>query len=170
MAWHSSSKAVAEARRDVARGAAETEHRVFFVRLVDARRRSACVYSLDLKSDRRTMTGFGQKAAAMVATPSASFSTIEVTRAGVAARHGARFRSRRSAGRCVDSPGWPSGCTPIMLLMTNSRRARPTPSFGSLREVESQLRVADVHHDLDRQLGHRADVQLGDLRNRAGRR
>ena len=32
-------------------------------------------YSLLLKSDRRTMTGLGQKAAAMVATPSASFST-----------------------------------------------------------------------------------------------
>ncbi len=33
-------EAVAEARRDVARGAAEAEHRVFFLRLVAARRRS----------------------------------------------------------------------------------------------------------------------------------
>jgi len=33
------------------------------------------LYSFDLKSDKRTITGFGQKAAAMVATPSVSFST-----------------------------------------------------------------------------------------------
>jgi len=32
-------------------------------------------YSLDLKSDIRTMTFFGQNAAAMVATPSTIFST-----------------------------------------------------------------------------------------------
>lgn len=32
-------------------------------------------YSFDLKSLKRTMTGLGQKAAAMVATPSASFCT-----------------------------------------------------------------------------------------------
>ncbi len=32
-------------------------------------------YSLDLKSERRTMTGFGQNAAAIVAMPSASLST-----------------------------------------------------------------------------------------------
>ena len=32
-------------------------------------------YSFDLKSDRRTITFFGQKAAAMVATPSTIFST-----------------------------------------------------------------------------------------------
>jgi len=36
---------------------------------------SSLKYSLDLKSERRTMTGFGQKAAAMVDTPSTSFST-----------------------------------------------------------------------------------------------
>jgi hypothetical protein len=33
------------------------------------------LYSFDLKSDRRTITGFGQNAAAMVAMPSASLST-----------------------------------------------------------------------------------------------
>jgi hypothetical protein len=33
------------------------------------------LYSLDLKSDSRTITGLGQKAAAMVAMPSASLST-----------------------------------------------------------------------------------------------
>ncbi len=33
------------------------------------------LYSLDLKSDRRTMTGLGQNDAAMVAMPSASLST-----------------------------------------------------------------------------------------------
>ena len=29
----------------------------------------------------------------------------------------------------------------------NSRRARPTPSFGNKRIHESQIRLADVHHN-----------------------
>jgi hypothetical protein len=43
---------------DVARGAAEAQHRVFFFRLVELAA-DQLAYSLDLKSDRRTMTGFG---------------------------------------------------------------------------------------------------------------
>ena len=39
---------------------------------------------------------------------------------------------------------------PIWRLMMNSSRARPTPSLGSCANVERLLRVADVHHDLDR--------------------
>jgi hypothetical protein len=56
---------------DVARGAAEPEHRVLLVRLV-LPPPIRLAYSFDLKSDRRTITGSGAKAAAMVAMPSAS--------------------------------------------------------------------------------------------------
>jgi len=61
------------------------------------------------------------------------------------------------------------GWTPISLLMMNSSRARPTPALGKLRETEGELRIADVHRDLDRDPRHLAALAGRDLeRNRAG--
>ena len=52
--------------------------------------------------------------------------------------------SRHPAHR---SPAAPCGCTPIMRLMMNSRRASPTPRFGNMAKAEGSVRIADVHHD-----------------------
>ena len=51
----------------------------------------------------------------------------------------------------------------MLLLMMNSSRARPTPAVRHLREVERQLRVADVHHDLDRAVRQLAALDFGDF-------
>ena len=40
---------------------------------------------------------------------------------------------------------------------------QPDPGVGHLREVERQLRIADVHHDLDPALGQHATHDLGDF-------
>ena len=47
-----------------------------------------------------------------------------------------------------------------MRLMMNSRRARPTPQLRNPGEVEGAVRVADVHHDLDRDLRQRVQLDL----------
>ncbi|MNW00992.1 hypothetical protein D3C71_1965630 [compost metagenome] len=36
-----------------------------------------------------------------------------------------------SSGLCLSNSSSALGCTPIMRLMMNSRRARPTPAFGN---------------------------------------
>ena len=51
----------------------------------------------------------------------------------------------------------------MLLLMMNSSRARPTPAVRHLREVERHLRIADVHHDLDRRVRQLAALDVGDL-------
>ena len=63
--------------------------------------------------------------------------------------------SRPSGDRPSAAPRSPSvsyrtsaiGWTPIALLMMNSRRARPTPSFGINDERERLVGIRHVHHD-----------------------
>ena len=50
-----------------------------------------------------------------------------------------------------------------MRAMMNSSRARPTPVVGQALEVEREFRIADVHRDLDRRLGHRLERQIDHL-------
>ncbi len=52
---------------------------------------------------------------------------------------------------------------PTFLLMMNSSRARPTPSFGQPAELERELRIADVHHDLGRRRRHPVERDVDDL-------
>ena len=52
---------------------------------------------------------------------------------------------------------------PIWRLMTNSSRARPTPAVRQPGEREGLVRGADVHHDLDADLGHRAELGALDV-------
>ena len=66
---------LAERLADVARRAAKAEHRVLFLGLVArAADQLAVLVALEV-ADSRTITGFGQNAAAIVAMPSASLST-----------------------------------------------------------------------------------------------
>ena len=114
-------------------------------------------YSLDLKSDRRTITGSGAKAAAIVAMPSAELARR--SRAGrVAPPFAPRSRASASGGLVVQSSS-ARGWTPMIRLMMNSSRARPTPLFGSCGKVKGELGIADVHHDVDR--GSGSCVELG---------
>ncbi len=48
--------------------------------------------------------------------------------------------------------------------MMNSRRARAHTGVRQLREVEGTVRVADVHHDLERQVRHGVDGVLLDVK------
>jgi len=66
---------LAELRADISGGATETEHRVFFFRLIPAAADQFAVFVALEVADKRTMTGLGQKAAAIAATPSATRST-----------------------------------------------------------------------------------------------
>ena len=56
---------------------------------------------------------------------------------------------------------------PTFLLMMNSSRASPTPSFGSRLKLECELRVADIHHDLGRRRRHAVERDVDDLEHRA---
>ena len=47
-----------------------------------------------------------------------------------------------------------------MRLMMNSRRASPTPVVRDGGEVEGAVGIADVHHDLDRDLRQRVELDL----------
>ena len=103
-------------------------------------------YSLDLKSDIRTITGWGANAAAMVATPSATRWTKNSRGLAYAATAAATC-SRTVAGqvsRSSSALGW----MPICRLMMNSSRASPTPALRQPGERERLVRGADVHHDL----------------------
>ena len=52
---------------------------------------------------------------------------------------------------------------PTFLLMMNSSRARPTPSFGSWRNSNASSGIADVHHDLGRRRRHPVERDVDDL-------
>ena len=107
------------------------------------------------------MTGFGQKAAAMVATPSTSFSTKNVLRAGVAA--GAALDLLALGGRqALDvEDGLRVDADDVVDDELDAGQA--DAGVGQLGELEGEFRVADVHHDLDRHVGHRRDVAGIDL-------
>lgn len=50
-----------------------------------------------------------------------------------------------------------------MLLMMNSSRARPDAGIRDLGEAERALRVADVHHHLDRHRRHAVELDALEL-------
>ena len=79
-------------------------------------------------------------------------------------RRRSRSRSARPAARSAGRPGSSSalGWMPIWRLMMNSSRARPDAGVGQPGERERLVRGADVHHDLDRDLGHRVELGLLD--------
>ena len=86
-----------------------------------------------MKSDIRTITGCGAKAAAIIATPSATRCTKNARGEGYAAtasstcdRNGCSSDAGSEA-RSSSAFGW----MPIWRLMMNSSRASPTPAFGS---------------------------------------
>ena len=151
---------LAEGFAHVARGAAEAEHRVLFFRLVArAADQLAVLVALEVAqandhrlrpeggSDRRD--AFDQ------------FVDIERTRRRVAARHAldrllqvavdvrvVEDRLRVHADVVVDDEFEP---------------CQTDAAVGHLCEVERELRVADVHHDLHRAVGQRAALHVGDL-------
>ena len=51
------------------------------------------------------------------------------------------------------------GCTPMLLLMMNS--VLPDPRLYSADAKSNELRIADVHHDLDRNVGQFAAQDFG---------
>ena len=156
-------EAVGEVLGEVPRRPAVADHRVLLVAARSSGPATRLAYSLDLKSDIRTMTGYGANAAASIATPSATRWTKNSRGPGVR-RDGLLDLGAEVGGQLVRSDSsWSSACgwMPICRLMTNSRRARPTPAVRQLGERERLLGRADVHHDLDRDVRHR--VQLGAL-------
>jgi hypothetical protein len=153
-------EAVAEAVGDVARGTPEAEHRVLFFRLVD-----------------------------LAAKQLAVLVRLEV---GHAHDHGLRVEGRGDGGHALDQLldeellGRRVATRPAVDLVTQARRhladvedglgvdadhvvddelqARQADAgVGDLRELEGELRVAHVHHDLHRNLGQVAHVGGDDL-------
>ena len=116
---------------------------------------------MDLKSDSRTITFFGQNAAAIVATPSAILLDVVLDRARVGGDAAldlvAQFgglaveleqRLRVDADVAVDDELEPG---------------EPDALVGQPLERERELRVADVHHDLGRAIRHAVERRLDHL-------
>ncbi len=145
---------------DVARGAAKTEHRVLFLGLVARAADQLAVFvALEIRQphDHRLgpeRGGDGRHALGHLVH-------IERTRRGMAPRHGldgllqvgidvgiVQDRLRVNADVVVDDELQPRQAHALV---------------GQLAEVEGQLRIADVHRDLDRDLRHFAALHLGHL-------
>ena len=146
-------EAVGEAAVEVPRGAAEADHRVLFVRLVAlAAEQAGVLVRLEVATCARSPARARRRRRS---------SRRPRRRAGRRSRAGRRTRRCAPRSRpCSVRARWSSssssalGWMPICRLMMNSSRARPTPWLGSWENVERLLRHADVHHDLDRDLGH----------------
>ena len=135
-----------------------------------ARRRARLAYSLDLKSDIRTITGCGCEGRCDRRDALGDALDEELPRAGVRGDVRLDLCLEQRAPRSSSSSsalGW----MPICRLMMNSSRARPTPVVGQPGELERLLRRADVHHDLDGQLGHRRRARSpSTVKSRSSRR
>src|SRR5690606_26764504 len=117
-------------------------------------------YSLDLKSDRRTMTFFGQKAAARVLTPS-QLLDVEAHRIGIAG--GALLHTFLDVGGQAVEVQQRLGVHADHAVDDELQTGQADTSVGQLGEVEGAVRIADVHHDLERQLGHGVDGVLANV-------
>ena len=127
-----------------------------------ARRRRRLAYSLDLKSLHPHDHRLGRERRGDASTtPSATRCDEVLARAGVGGdprRRSGRAAAPSRSSRSSSALGW----MPIWRLMMNSSRARPTPALRQPGERERLVRGADVHHDLDRDLGHRVELGLLD--------
>ena len=130
----------------IARGAAEAEHRVFFLRLEALAAEQPRVFvglevgqpddhRLGIEGRRDRADAFGQLLDEVIGRPWHSRATSRAIAWRACAE--ATFSGLTSA------IGWTLMCS----LMMNSMRARPTPSLGSIGRVERQLRIAEIQHD-----------------------
>ena len=103
-----------------------------------------CAYSFDLKSDSLTMTGFGENAAAILAIPSLSFATKNSTGSGYPAicSRMVAFRSARSPSKSSRGVGMHADHP----VNDKFEACEPDTVIRYAGEVESPIRIADVHH------------------------
>ena len=158
LAFHG--EGLAEVLAEVARGAAEAQHRVLFLGLVAAAAdQLAVLVRLEVRQAHDHLLGPEGRGDGGDAL--GHLVDVEGARRGMAAGHRldgllevvvdirvVEDRLRVHADVVVDDELEPREAHAVI---------------GQLREVEGQLRVADVHHQLDVDLGHHAALDLGDL-------
>jgi hypothetical protein len=159
-------EAVAEGLRDVARGATEAEHRVFFFRLVQfAAEQLAVLVGLEVgeaDDDRVRPEGGGDGGHAFD-----QLLDEEFLRRGVAAGAALDFLALRSRQAIDVEDGLRVDADHVVDDELDA--GQTDAGVRQLGEIEGQFRVADVHHDLERNIRHGRDVAGGDLRNRGDR-
>ena len=145
---------------DVTRRAAKTQHGVFFFRLVAAAADELAVF-VALEVAHAHDHGLGPECRSNGGHAFGHFIDVKRARAGMAAGHAFyRLFQVRVDLRIVQNR---LGVHTDVVVDDELQARQAHPVVGELAEIESQLRVAHVHHDLGGDFGHGAALHLGDF-------
>jgi hypothetical protein len=151
---------VAEGLGDVARGATEAEHRVFFFRLVQLAAEQLAVFvGLEVgeaDDDRVRPEGGGDGGDTFH-----QLFNEEFLRRSVATGAALDFLALRSRQAIDVENGFRVNADHV--VDDEFDAGQTDAGVRQLGEIEGQFRVADVHHDLERNLRHGGDVAGSDL-------
>src|SRR5690625_1957828 len=158
LAFHS--EALGEVVGQIARRAAEAQHRVFFFGFI-ARATNQLAIFVGFEIGQADNDRLGVEGGSDGADPFRQFLDEEGTRAGVSA--GGGFHRSFQFGINVRVVQHGFGVNVDVVVNDEFQSCKPDAVVGNLGKIERQLRVADVHHDLHADIRHFAPAHFFDL-------